>query len=62
MTTINCSSKCIHQQDGVCTLENAFSNSLSNKTDCALFEEMPSKNEHGFICKSQNELLPEQRQ
>ncbi len=62
MTTINCSSKCIHQQDGVCTLENALSNSLSIETDCALFEEIPSKNKHGYNCKSQNELLCEQRQ
>jgi len=62
MTTITCSSKCIHQQDGVCTLENAFSKSLSIETDCAFFEEIPLKNEHGFYCKLQNELLCEQRQ
>jgi hypothetical protein len=57
MTTITCSSNCIHQKDGVCTLESAFSNSLSNETDCAFFKEVPAKKEHGFNCKSQNALL-----
>lgn len=55
MTTINCSSKCKHQQDGVCTLENASSHSLSNATDCAFFEEIPHKGENGFNSKSQSE-------
>lgn len=55
MTTINCSSKCLHQKDGACTLENTFPNSLSVETDCAFFEEIPPKNENSFNCKSKNE-------
>lgn len=39
MTTINCSSNCTHQLDGICTLENAVSDRLSAQTDCAFFEE-----------------------
>jgi hypothetical protein len=39
MTTINCSSNCRHQLDGICTLENAVSNSLSANADCVFFEE-----------------------
>jgi hypothetical protein len=55
MTTINCSSNCKHQQDGKCTLENAFSNALSTHTDCAFFEEKPAKKDSGFNCKSWGE-------
>ncbi len=43
MTTINCSSNCIHQQDGKCMLDNPSQNSLSAKTDCVFFEERVSK-------------------
>lgn len=39
MTTINCSSNCIHQIDGSCTLENTSTNSVSTNTDCLFFQE-----------------------
>jgi len=49
MTTINCSSNCIHQHDGKCTLENAFSKVLSVETDCIFFEKKPQKMNMGLI-------------
>ena len=57
MTMINCSSNCQHQQDGKCTLENAFSNALSIETDCVFFEEKKHNNKHGLNCKASNELI-----
>lgn len=43
MTTINCSSNCIHQSDGKCTLDNTQTNNLSAVSDCVYYEEKPSK-------------------
>lgn len=51
MTTINCSSKCKHQQDGKCILENAVSETLSTETDCTYFEERPDKGSSALNCK-----------
>ena len=42
MTTINCSSNCIHQQDGKCTLDNVTKNPKSVLSDCIFFEEKAS--------------------
>lgn len=39
MTTINCSSNCIHQKDGLCTLENAATNSSFTSIHCIYYEE-----------------------
>ncbi len=39
MTMINCSSKCIHQKDGTCTLENTSINTVSLVSDCIFFQE-----------------------
>ncbi|MDQ2086424.1 hydroxymyristoyl-ACP dehydratase [Herbivorax sp. ANBcel31] len=39
MTTINCSSNCIHQVDGKCTLDNVSKNSTSVAAKCIFFEE-----------------------
>ncbi|HAA43772.1 MAG TPA: hydroxymyristoyl-ACP dehydratase [Ruminiclostridium sp.] len=39
MTTINCSSNCIHQVDGKCTLDIVSKNSASVKSNCIFFEE-----------------------
>lgn len=38
MTTINCTSKCMFQQDGRCNLDNITSLPLSPETDCAYFQ------------------------
>jgi hypothetical protein len=43
MTTINCSSNCIHQQEGECTLDIVAKNSASVSSDCAFFEEKTTK-------------------
>lgn len=43
MTTINCSSNCVHQQDGKCTLDSVTKNSASVSSDCVFFEEKVSK-------------------
>ncbi|HHV28401.1 MAG TPA: hydroxymyristoyl-ACP dehydratase [Clostridium sp.] len=43
MTTINCSSNCVHQQDGKCTLDSVTKNSASVSPDCVFFEEKVSK-------------------
>ncbi|MFZ5989136.1 MAG: hydroxymyristoyl-ACP dehydratase [Bacillota bacterium] len=43
MTTINCSSNCVHQQDGKCTLDNVTKNSTSVTSDCVFFEEKVAK-------------------
>ncbi len=56
MTTINCSSNCIHQQDGKCTLENAFAGTLAVDTDCVFFNERPDKGKNGDNCKAPDEL------
>jgi len=39
MTTINCSSNCIHQKDGKCSLDNVTMNSALITTDCIFYEE-----------------------
>lgn len=39
MTTINCSSNCIHQKDGKCSLDNVAMNSTLITTDCIFYEE-----------------------
>ncbi len=39
MTTINCSSNCIHQVDGLCTLDAIPSNSVFINSDCVFFQE-----------------------
>jgi hypothetical protein len=39
MTMINCSSKCIHQNDGKCMLEEAISETISTGTDCVFYNE-----------------------
>lgn len=56
MTTINCSSNCIHQQDGKCTLENAFAGTLAVDTDCVFFKGKPDKGKNGVNCKTPGEL------
>jgi hypothetical protein len=56
MTTINCSSNCIHQQDGKCTLENASTGTLAVDADCVFFEERPDKAKIGVNCKTPGEL------
>lgn len=56
MTTINCSSNCKHQQDGKCTLENSFAETLSVDTDCVFFEERPEKGKIGVNCKTPYEF------
>ncbi|MDP4092223.1 MAG: hypothetical protein Q8920_02585 [Bacillota bacterium] len=38
MTMINCSSDCIHQKEGVCTLENTAANVVSALSDCIFFQ------------------------
>ena len=43
MTTINCSSNCIHQKDGKCFLDNVTMNSALITTDCIFYEEDPKK-------------------
>ncbi|MCR4434982.1 MAG: hydroxymyristoyl-ACP dehydratase [Clostridiales bacterium] len=43
MTTINCSSNCIHQHDGKCTLDNTEANSVSTVSDCIYYQERPPK-------------------
>ncbi len=55
MTTINCSLKCKHQNDGRCLLENAVSKTLSAETDCTYFEERLDKGCSAFICKKPSE-------
>jgi len=57
MTTINCSSDCKHQHDGICTYENACFKVLSVETDCIFYEKKLQKSSPGFICKPSNELL-----
>lgn len=39
MTTINCSSNCIHQIEGSCTLDTISINSISSNSDCVFFQE-----------------------
>jgi|GEM_PF-765798 len=54
MTTINCSSNCIHQKDGKCMLNNTIISSVSFTSDCVFFQEKPSfqqntkSNKHAF--------------
>lgn len=55
MTTINCSSKCKHQQDGKCMLQNAVSETLSTETDCTYFEKRPYKGSSALNFKKQSE-------
>jgi hypothetical protein len=43
MTTINCSSNCIHQQEGKCTLDSVTNNPTSFSSDCIFFEEKMQK-------------------
>lgn len=43
MTTINCSSNCIHQKDGKCSLDNVAMNSTLITTDCIYYEENTKK-------------------
>jgi hypothetical protein len=57
MTTISCSSNCKHQQDGICTLENAAINFLSADSDCAFFEEKAGKADNKQKFKSEKEML-----
>ncbi|MBR6504303.1 MAG: hydroxymyristoyl-ACP dehydratase [Clostridia bacterium] len=37
MTNINCSSNCIYQKDGKCTLEYITNNIAKSNSDCAYF-------------------------
>ncbi|TYQ17029.1 UNVERIFIED_CONTAM: hypothetical protein Cloal_3630 [Acetivibrio alkalicellulosi] len=39
MTMINCSSNCIHQNDGKCTLDNVTKNTTLVSDNCVFFEE-----------------------
>lgn len=43
MTTINCSSNCIHQEDGKCMLDHTHTNSISSSSDCIFFKERCGK-------------------
>lgn len=38
LTTINCTSECVHQKDGKCTLINTTKQTISNNSDCAYFQ------------------------
>ncbi len=40
MTNINCSSKCVYQKDGKCTLENISNNSITPVKDCVYFKDI----------------------
>ncbi|RCX20979.1 hypothetical protein DFR58_101183 [Anaerobacterium chartisolvens] len=46
MTTINCSSNCIHQVDGKCTMENTATNLVSISSDCVYFQPRKAKKTH----------------
>lgn len=37
MTNINCSSSCLYQKDGKCTLENVSIKTITPTTDCIYF-------------------------
>jgi hypothetical protein len=39
MTTINCSSNCIYQIEGSCTLDTISVNVTSTNPDCVFFQE-----------------------
>ncbi|MCX7748295.1 MAG: hydroxymyristoyl-ACP dehydratase [Clostridia bacterium] len=39
MTTINCSSNCVYQEDGKCNLDNITILSISSTSDCVFFQE-----------------------
>ena len=39
MTTINCSLKCIYQQDGLCGRDNTEDNVMSSSSLCAFFKD-----------------------
>ncbi|NMB34118.1 MAG: hypothetical protein GX992_07830 [Clostridium sp.] len=43
MTTINCSSNCLHQREGKCMLDIITKNSSQASSDCAFFEEKTPK-------------------
>lgn len=49
MTTINCSSNCIHQVDGKCTLNIVSKNSASVKSNCIFFEEKTLKSNQNKV-------------
>ncbi len=55
MTMINCSSNCIHQQDGKCMLEEAISESASMDADCVFYKERSDRAKPALICKKQYE-------
>jgi len=38
MTTINCSSNCRFQKDGMCNLNNFYSLPISSNPECAYFQ------------------------
>lgn len=38
MTNINCSSSCLYQKDGKCTLENISVKSITPTDDCIYFK------------------------
>jgi len=44
MTTINCSSNCIHQKDGKCTLESFAVSQVSTASDCIFFSQKQLNN------------------
>ncbi len=55
MTMINCSSNCVHQQDGKCMLEEAISESVSTDSDCVFFRENTDRSKPALICKPPGE-------
>ncbi len=55
MTMINCSSNCIHQQDGKCMLEEAISESVSLDGDCVFYKDRSDRTKPALICKQPDE-------
>ena len=47
MTTIGCSSNCIYQQDGNCTLDDVTINTVSMSADCVFFQEKTTPQQLG---------------
>lgn len=37
MTNINCSSSCLYQKDGKCTLDSVYKKHITPTVDCAYF-------------------------
>lgn len=55
MTTINCSSNCIHQHEGKCTLNSVTKSPTSFSSDCIFYEERKS----GYFALDKNTLAGE---